>query len=97
VFVHLVGKEGSLWDQTDAQPLGGTYPTSFWGRGELIQDRYVLSIPPQAPPGDYSIGLGMYLLATGERLPVRDAEEVRMEGDRIQLAPVRVVGPGRRS
>jgi hypothetical protein len=97
VFVHLVDREGRMWDQADAQPLSGEYPTSFWGRGEIIQDSYVLSLPPQAPPGDYSIELGMYLLATGERMPVRDAEEVRMEGDRIQLAPVRVVVPGRRS
>jgi hypothetical protein len=29
--------------------------------------------------------MGMYLLATGERLPVQDAEGVRVEGDRIRL------------
>ena len=102
VFVHLLqpphppdigGSEGGgrMWDQADAQPLGGDYPTSFWGPGELIQDRYLLSPPPQAPLGVYEIEVGMYLLATGERLPVRDAEGMRVPGDRIPLGPVEVV------
>jgi len=97
VFVHLVDREERIWDQADAQPLGGDYPTSFWGQGETIQDSYTLSLPPEAPSGDYLVELGMYLLATGERLPVRDAERVRMEGDRIQLASMQVVVSGRRS
>lgn len=85
VFVHLLDREGRIWDQADAQPLGGDYPTSFWGRGELIRDEYFLSLPPQAPPGAYEIEVGMYLLATGERLPVRDAEGMRVLGDRILI------------
>jgi hypothetical protein len=97
VFVHLLDQERQMWDQADAQPLGGDYPTSFWGQGELIPDSYVLSLPSQAPPGTYEIELGMYLLTTGERLPVRDSEGVRMEEDRIQLEPVRVVVPEEKS
>jgi len=93
VFVHLLDQEGRMLDQADAQPLGGDYPTSFWGRGELIQDSYLLSLPPQTPPGAYKIEVGMYLLATGERLPVKDAEGVRVPGDRIPLGPVQVVVP----
>jgi len=93
VFVHLLDQEGQMWDQADAQPSGGDYPTSFWGPGELIRDRYLLSLPPQAPPGTYEIEVGMYLLATGERLPVRDAQEVRMPGDRIPLGPVKLAAP----
>ena len=85
VFVHLLDQEGQMWDQADAQPLSGDYPTSFWGQGELIRDRHVLSLPPQAPPGTYKIEVGMYLLATGERLPVRDAEGIRIAGDRIVI------------
>ena len=85
VFVHLLDQEEQMWDQADAQPLSGDYPTSFWGQGELIRDRHVLSLPPQAPPGTYKIEVGMYLLATGERLPVRDAEGIRIAGDRIVI------------
>jgi hypothetical protein len=85
VFIHLLGPEGQIWDQADAQPMSGAYPTSFWGQGELLQDGYVLSLPPDAPPGTYEIEMGMYVLATGERLPVQDAEGVRVEGDRIRL------------
>ncbi|MEA3345202.1 MAG: hypothetical protein U9Q78_02985, partial [Chloroflexota bacterium] len=96
VFVHLLqsphpldigGSEGGgrMWDQADAQPLGGDYPTSFWGSGELIRDEYLLSLPSQAPPGAYDIEVGMYLLSSGERLPVRDAEGVRVPEDRIVI------------
>lgn len=91
VFVHLIDQEGQLWDQADAQPLGGYYPTSFWGAGELIQDEYTLSFPPQAAPGTYDIEVGMYLLTTGERLPVWNAEGVRMTEDRIAVGSVELV------
>ena len=93
VFVHLLDQGGQLRDQADAQPLRGGYPTSFWGGGELIRDRYVLSPPSESPPGAYEIEVGMYLLTTGERLPVRDAEGVRVPGDRVPLPPVKIAAP----
>jgi len=93
VFVHLVDQEGRMWDQADTQPLGGDYPTSFWGRGEIIEDEYSLVLPPQAPPGVYRVEVGMYLLSTGERLPVRDTRGVRVPGDRI-VVEIRGQGAG---
>ncbi len=75
VFVHLIGPEnpasGSpVWAQDDAQPGHGSYPTSRWRAGETIVDQYALRLPAGAPPATYQIEIGMYLLATGERLPV---------------------------
>jgi hypothetical protein len=93
VFVHLLDREGHMWDQADAQPLGGHYPTSYWEQGELIQDEYTLTLPPQAPPGIYEVEAGMYLLATGQRLPVQDIEGSRIPEDRIILGPVKLVTP----
>ena len=77
VFVHLLDEEGRIRGQQDSQPLAGFYPTSFWEEGEIVRDEYGLRIDPQAPRGEYEIGVGIYLLATGERLPVQSEGETR--------------------
>jgi hypothetical protein len=84
VFVHLVGPDGQIVAQHDQQPLGGFYPTSAWRRGETIVDEYGLSLPPDLPAGEYQVRTGMYILATGERLPVRLSEQP--DGDFLVLA-----------
>jgi hypothetical protein len=50
------------------------YPTYLWDEDERIQDRYELNVAPDAPPGDYEIALGMYTLASMERLPIIDQQ-----------------------
>lgn len=91
VFVHLLGESynlasGSfLWGQKDNMPLGGTYPTSRWLENEVVIDRYAIAVQPDAPPGLYRIEVGMYLLETGQRLPVFDDRGERMAEDRVLL------------
>jgi hypothetical protein len=77
-FTHLLGGQnpatnGPLWAGHDSQPDGGHYPTSAWQPGEIILDVHPLTIPGDAPPGDYQLEAGLYLLATMERLPAVDA------------------------
>lgn len=88
VFVHLLDEEGKIWGQKDGWPEGGFYPTSFWDPGEVVQDRYDLVIDPQAPPGLLRFEVGLYLLATGERLPIMERGEV--VGDKVLLGEVEV-------
>ncbi len=78
VFVHLVDADNRVLAQFDGQPLEGTYPTSHWIPGELIEDSYPLIIPPDAPPGPYRVFAGLYNEATGLRLPVPDDSEGRV-------------------
>ena len=91
VFTHLLGESynlasGSfLWGQKDSMPLDGTYPTSRWLENEVVVDRYVIAIQPDAPPGLYRLEVGMYLLETGQRLPVFDDRGERMAEDRVFL------------
>ncbi len=87
VFVHLAGGDGQPLAQVDSQPLSGTYPTSFWDLGERLADPYLLTVPSGAPPGEYQLLMGMYLLATRERLPAGDGE------DAIHLTSVGVKAP----
>ncbi|MFQ5885955.1 MAG: ArnT family glycosyltransferase [Anaerolineae bacterium] len=88
VFVHLIDEQGGIWGQKDGWPEGGFYPTSFWDPGEVVRDQYDLVIDPQVPAGLYRFEVGLYLLATGERLPIIEKGEV--VGDRIILGEVEV-------
>jgi hypothetical protein len=85
VFVHLLTNEDTLVTQADGPPVGGDYPTSFWSPGERIADQHVLDIL-DLPPGAYRLQIGMYLLETGQRLPVTDLEGQRLANDAIPLA-----------
>jgi hypothetical protein len=74
VFTHLLDPFEESRGQMDSQPQGGMYPTYLWDEGERIQDRHTLNVAPDAPPGDYEIAIGMYTLATLERLPIIDQQ-----------------------
>jgi hypothetical protein len=67
VFVHLLNTAGELVAQADAPPVAGAYPTSLWDPGESIADRHPL---PALPFGRYTVRIGLYRAATGDRLPV---------------------------
>ena len=70
VFTQLLDASGQVIAQQDAQPMQGGAPTSTWTPGEIIRDEYTLQLPAKLPPGPYRLIAGMYLLETGERLPV---------------------------
>jgi hypothetical protein len=74
IFVHLLGPDGRLHGQVDTWPIQGTFPTSTWEPGEVIEDRYLVLLDDDAPPGNYQLEIGVYLLATNARLPVINAE-----------------------
>ena len=78
VFVHAVDEAGQRWGQQDTQPQSGTYPTSQWQVGEVIEDRYELRIAADGPPGDYHLNLGLYEWQSGERMRVGDDDKVKL-------------------
>jgi hypothetical protein len=67
-FLHVDMRGGRHRIHGDHWPLAGRYPTSAWLPGEFVTDRYDLSIPLDAPPGEYEAYLGLYI--GDERLPV---------------------------
>ncbi len=91
VFTHLIDKDGVVWGQKDGWPVDGSYPTSRWAQGDVIEDLYEIEIPPETPPGDYQLEVGMYLSETGERLPVADEAGLPL-GNRILLSSTVRVG-----
>ena len=88
VFAHLIGAlnpatQSPVWAQDDTRPGRGTFPTARWQSGEVIVDEYRLTLPPNAPRGEYQIEIGMYNLATGARVRIVDANGAPMEGNRV--------------
>ena len=84
VFVHLVDADGRVVADADSPPFSGLFPTDRWQVGEALRDRHTLRIPNDLAPGNYGIEIGMYLPATGARLPIDGA------ADKIILTQVSV-------
>ncbi len=63
-FAHVVDTRQYVWAQSDT--LG--YPVSSWIQGDVVVQAFGLSIPPDAPPLEYEVKMGMYDLVTGVRL-----------------------------
>lgn len=73
VFVQLLDEHHQVVAQQDQTPQAGNAPTSSWAVGEIVTDSYQL--PFAAPPAaTYRLIAGMYLPATGERLPLVNSE-----------------------
>jgi hypothetical protein len=72
VFVQALGPDGQLYGQDDSWPVAGTFPTSQWNPGEVVLDTHRFVLRADAPPGQYRVIVGWYLLSTMGRLPVRD-------------------------
>jgi len=92
VFVHLTGADKHPVAQADSQPLGGAYATTHWHVGERLADPYQLNIPPDLPAGEYELVVGMYLLSSGERLPLLSSDG-QVVGDNIPLGRVETADP----
>jgi len=82
VFVHILDQEQRIWGQEDIGPVHGTYPTNQWKEGEIIEDIHRVQLSYEAPPGEYQIEVGLYLLSTMARLRVLD-EEMRVVDDKV--------------
>lgn len=66
VTVQLWTLDWAKLAQHDGQPLAAFAPTSTWEPGAAIDDRHSLSLPPDLPPGEYYLHIGLYDLTTGE-------------------------------
>jgi len=84
VFVHVADEQDVKAGQHDGQPQDGQAPTSTWRQGDIVVDKIEIPIRADAPPGRYRVQLGMYDLATMQRLPLVGG------GDALTMAVVTV-------
>lgn len=81
-FVQLVDEQNNIMAQGDGPPLGGWYPTSFWGANEHFKDSYSVDIPGDVPTGTYHVLVGLYSLQNMARLSLENgADSVRLDQD----------------
>jgi hypothetical protein len=88
VLIHLLDAQGERRFQADGPPTAGMRPTNLWQPGETILDARQLTLPPDLPPGEYTLAIGMYRWPSLERLPLIIGG-VRQEADIVRL-PLRV-------
>jgi hypothetical protein len=75
IFTQILDSNNQFVTGFDTQPLNGTYPTSLWQPGEIVNQRVNLTLPPNTPPGEYRLVTGMYEANTGARLKaIRNGE-----------------------
>jgi len=95
VFTHLLGEvynaatDNFLWGQQDNEPGNGQALTTLWTPGAVIVDPYRIPVDAAAPPGVYTLEIGMYGLVDIARLPVFTADG-SSQGDAINLTSVTV-------
>lgn len=89
VFVHLTDSAGKLIAAYDSPPRKGTAPTSEWLRYVPLVDPVVLPLPPNVPPGEYQLRIGLYDAHMGARVPVVDSQG-NPQGDSVVIQPLRV-------
>lgn len=93
VFTHLLSPQGTLLAQVDRQPLQGLVPTSRWLPGGVYADRFDMELPADVPSGEAQLEVGLYQLATMDRLPVVTSDGQRLPEDRVLLpTPIIIEG-----
>jgi 4-amino-4-deoxy-L-arabinose transferase-like glycosyltransferase len=88
VFTHLLDQKKRIVGQHDGIPTNGWMPTDIWEPRETIADEH----PLEAPPGEYTLVIGMYDFKTGKRLSILDAAG-RTVCDHITLGTVSMETP----
>jgi len=89
VFVHLLDTNGEIVAQSDKAP-GVEQPSSQWVAGEVVLDTHALALPPDLPPGEYGLRVGVYDALTQERLAVVDAGGQPVADSAVRLGTVRL-------
>lgn len=91
VFVHAEDPEGrAARANFDHHPAEGRRPTSSWRPGEVVEDTFNIQLPPGSQQRAMDLWVGFWLPRTDGRLPVRNAQAVRTDSDRVLLARIAV-------
>lgn len=83
IFVHLLDANGAMLGGIDGAPYQNQYATSAWMPGQVIEDARVVS----GFTGIDHLAVGVYLPATGERLPAVDEAGAPLPDNALRIYP----------
>ena len=93
VYIHMHNDMGDRIAQFDGPALAGLQPTSQWHADALYIDRRQLNLPTELQPGAYLLRIGLYSIASGERLPLRGDDDAQDHFEDGQLVIPLTVAP----
>jgi hypothetical protein len=85
VFLHLVDDEERIVAQDNRKPQDGKLPMPQWTPGDWLEDPHPIILPPELPPGSYTLRVGLYLPEDGGRRQGVWAENGALIGDYAQV------------
>ena len=81
VFVHVEGAEaGRERLNLDHRPVGGSYPTPQWKKGETVKDEFTLLVPVSWSAARVNLWVGFWEPRSDTRLPLRNPDALRNDG-----------------
>ncbi len=89
LWLRLVGADGRVLTERTVAPASGSYPTSRWRAGDVIQDQHRLIVPADAQPGDAAIVLSVVDPA-GRPLTAHRLRWLPVGGTDIRLGTVEI-------
>jgi hypothetical protein len=84
IFLQVLDEVDNIVGQVDSWPLQGTYSTSSWESGQIVDDAFQIRLASELPPGPYKLHLGWYLLEDLRRLPLLN-ETGQAADDKFQV------------
>lgn len=67
-YLHVISSDGTLVAQVDREPVIGASMSYEWAPWQMIPDPIALALPPDLPPGQYTLYVGLYDRDTSERV-----------------------------
>ena len=93
VFVHFYGPNGTLFGQADKPDPVVYVPTTRWPLGLVREDVEVAVLKPDAPPGVYTVAVGLWDRSTGQRSHPLDAAGQPTDQEKLILTNQFTVTP----
>lgn len=85
VFAHVYDQAGQLISQGDGSPLAGLFAPRQWQAGHFVRDIRYIPLPDDLSHKPYTLAIGWYDTATGQRLPAFDQQNQPAANDAIIL------------
>ena len=85
-FNHLLDEAGQFMSQRD----GPSVLPAYWRPGDTVLNWFEIPIPPDAPPGDYTMRVGMYVYPEMNNVPVVDELGHQPIAEWVAIGPITI-------